>query len=202
VAEWQTRRTQNPLPARACGFKSHLRHLFSRGFSPSGVGRLPRTNWRIHSEPITRVLGNGFAWPGDRLPNPLLPTDSAEDPLFNAGFYWEAHEAWDSFWHALGRTTPEAQCVQGLIHLTAACVKIREGKTAGVKSHTWRARELMAIVEATNDGDGSATSASLGIAPESLAAVSAELENDRPECWHTSRFPVVKVPVAGLRPSG
>ncbi len=60
----------------------------------------------------------------------------------------------------------------------------------------------MAIVEATNDGDGSATSASLGIAPESLAAVSAELENDRPECWHTSRFPVVKVPVAGLRPSG
>ena len=27
VAEWQTRRIQNPLPARACGFKSHLRHL-------------------------------------------------------------------------------------------------------------------------------------------------------------------------------
>ena len=26
VAEWQTRWTQNPLPARACGFKSHLRH--------------------------------------------------------------------------------------------------------------------------------------------------------------------------------
>jgi hypothetical protein len=26
VAEWQTRRTQNPVPARACGFKSHLRY--------------------------------------------------------------------------------------------------------------------------------------------------------------------------------
>ena len=26
VAEWQTRRTQNPLPARACGFDSLLRH--------------------------------------------------------------------------------------------------------------------------------------------------------------------------------
>ena len=26
VAEWQTRRTQNPVPARGCGFKSHLRH--------------------------------------------------------------------------------------------------------------------------------------------------------------------------------
>ncbi len=27
VAEWQTRRTQNPLPARVCGFNSHLRHF-------------------------------------------------------------------------------------------------------------------------------------------------------------------------------
>ena len=27
VAEWQTRRTQNPVFERACGFKSHLRHL-------------------------------------------------------------------------------------------------------------------------------------------------------------------------------
>jgi hypothetical protein len=26
VVEWQTRRTQNPLPARACGFESHLGH--------------------------------------------------------------------------------------------------------------------------------------------------------------------------------
>jgi hypothetical protein len=26
VAEWQTRRTQNPLPARACGFDSLPRH--------------------------------------------------------------------------------------------------------------------------------------------------------------------------------
>src|SRR3954464_13221535 len=26
VAEWQTRRTQNPVLARGCGFKSHLRY--------------------------------------------------------------------------------------------------------------------------------------------------------------------------------
>ena len=26
VVEWQTRRTQNPLVAIPCGFKSHLRH--------------------------------------------------------------------------------------------------------------------------------------------------------------------------------
>jgi hypothetical protein len=28
VAEWQTRRTQNPLVARPCGFDSLLRHTF------------------------------------------------------------------------------------------------------------------------------------------------------------------------------
>ena len=70
-----------------------------------------------------------------------------------------------------------------------------------MKSHTQKARELLAKVEATNDGGhGSASSAGLGITPESLAAVFAELENYKPECWHTSRFPVVKVLVAGLRP--
>ncbi len=26
VAEWQTRRTQNPLGASPCGFESHSRH--------------------------------------------------------------------------------------------------------------------------------------------------------------------------------
>ncbi len=26
MAEWQTQRTQNPSPSKACGFKSHLRH--------------------------------------------------------------------------------------------------------------------------------------------------------------------------------
>lgn len=121
--------------------------------------------------------------------------------LFNQGFYWEAHEAWESFWHALGRTTPEALVVQGLIHLAAACVKVREGKPAGVRSHTRRARELMGEVRAANDGgEGVESSGTLGIVPGSLAAVFAELENYRPECWHTSRFPVVKVLVAGLQP--
>ena len=26
VAEWQTQRTQNPPPSKACGFESHHRH--------------------------------------------------------------------------------------------------------------------------------------------------------------------------------
>jgi uncharacterized protein len=131
--------------------------------------------------------------------------------LFNGGWYWEAHEAWEGFWNALGRTTPEARFVQGLIHLAAAAVKIREGKPAGVGRHTQRARELLGgsrvppVSDAragfsggrgTPPGDSTAT---LGLAPESLAAVVAELEAYKPACWHTSRAPVVRVVASELR---
>jgi uncharacterized protein len=113
--------------------------------------------------------------------------------LFNAGFYWEAHEAWESFWNALGRTTPEARFVQGLIHLSAACVNIREGKPMGVSRHTKRARELLGELEAANPGG------TLNLAPESLSAVVAELEKYTPACWHTSRTPFVRVLAGNLR---
>lgn len=113
--------------------------------------------------------------------------------LLNGGFYWEAHEAWESFWHALGRTTSEALFVQGLIHLAAACVKIREGRPAGVTRHTQRARELLGDLEAAPVGGA------LGLAPESITAVVAELEKYTPACWHTSRAPVVRVLAENLR---
>ena len=113
-----------------------------------------------HPHPVTDPRGHLFNAP-KRAPLPLdqLPTDLtlrrqtiallfATHPdwlhaldLVNEGYAWEAHEAWESFWHELGRTTPEARFVQGLIHLAAACVKIREGKPAGVATHTKRARD-------------------------------------------------------------
>ena len=116
--------------------------------------------------------------------------------LFNAGFYWEAHEAWEDFWHAFGRTSPEAQVVQGLIHLAAACVKIREGKPAGVARHTRRARELLGDLNSAGGGG------TFGLAPESISAVVAELEGYTPACWHTSRTPVVRVLAENLRLAG
>jgi hypothetical protein len=128
--------------------------------------------------------------------------------LFNEGFSWEAHEAWEYFWHALGRTTPEARLVQGLIHLAAAAVKIGEGKPAGVTKHTQRARELLGGAGAASLGDAGdgrgfdAAATTLGLDSATLWAVIAELEAYRPECWHTSRFPVVKVLTAGLRAAG
>ncbi len=120
--------------------------------------------------------------------------------LFNGGFYWEAHEAWEGFWHALGRTTPEARFVQGLIHVAAAAVKIREGKPAGVHNHTGRARDLLGDRrDAKPGGRASCNADTLGLSPQSIARVLDELEIHRPECWHTSRCPVVRVLVTTLR---
>jgi hypothetical protein len=64
--------------------------------------------------------------------------------LFNHGYYWEAHEAWESLWHAAGRLGPEADFFKGLIKLAAAGVKQFEQRPAGVRRHAVRAAELLA----------------------------------------------------------
>ena len=63
--------------------------------------------------------------------------------LFQHGFYWEAHEAWEAVWHALARTGPAADFLKGLIKLAAAGVKAREGNSDGVQRHARRAVELL-----------------------------------------------------------
>ena len=148
----------------------------------------------------------------------VLAATLAADPqwrfaldLFNGGWYWEAHEAWEGFWNALGRTTPEARFVQGLIHIAAAAVKMREGKPNGIARHTQRAWELLGGSRASPVGSAQAgvscgcgeslrdAAATLGLAPESLAAMVAELDASKPECWHTSRATVVRVLANELR---
>lgn len=64
--------------------------------------------------------------------------------LFNHGYYWEAHEAWESLWHAAGRHGRDATFYKGLIQLAVAGVKVREGRAEGVLAHASRAAELFA----------------------------------------------------------
>ena len=62
--------------------------------------------------------------------------------LFNAGYYWEAHEVWEELWHAAGRRGPTADVLRALIKLAAAGIKVREGRENGVRTHTRRAALL------------------------------------------------------------
>src|SRR5260370_41482327 len=62
--------------------------------------------------------------------------------LFNHGYYWEAHEAWEALWHACHRSGATADFLKGLIKLAAAGVKARQRVPEGVRGHARRAAEL------------------------------------------------------------
>lgn len=72
--------------------------------------------------------------------------------LFNHGYYWEAHEAWETLWQAAGRRGPLADVLKGLVKLAAAGVKVREGNPRGVRRHADRAAELLAAAVTHWDG--------------------------------------------------
>lgn len=57
--------------------------------------------------------------------------------LFNHGYWWEAHEAWETVWLAAGgRETRCGRFVQGLIQLAAAQLKREIGSPGGAQSLT------------------------------------------------------------------
>ena len=57
--------------------------------------------------------------------------------LFNHGYWWEAHEAWETVWLAAGaRETRCGRFVQGLIQLAAAQLKRALGARQGAQSLT------------------------------------------------------------------
>ena len=59
--------------------------------------------------------------------------------LFDQGFPWEAHEAWEPLWFAAERGSAPRSLYKGLILLAAAGVKVREGKGAAALRHAERA---------------------------------------------------------------
>jgi hypothetical protein len=106
--------------------------------------------------PYTYVPGGPWPHPnrakeaaGERDTPPLAV--AADSPLFrrgvelfDAGYYWEAHEAWEALWHAAGRRGPTADVLRGLIKLAAAGIKIRERRESGVRTHARRAADCFA----------------------------------------------------------
>jgi hypothetical protein len=66
--------------------------------------------------------------------------------LFNHGYYWESHEAWEQAWHAAGRRGVTADFFKALIKPAAAGVKARERSIEGVRSHARRGAELFRAV--------------------------------------------------------
>ena len=68
--------------------------------------------------------------------------------LFNQGYYWEAHEAWESVWRLMGRHGVEGQFLQALIKIAAVGIKVRQGHAkAGRSLLTQAAKHLERVMD-------------------------------------------------------
>jgi predicted metal-dependent hydrolase len=110
--------------------------------------------------PVSDPAGHLYGKPREK-PEPFDPDHWEKNrdyllgfDLFNHGYYWEAHEAWEGLWHACGRTGMAADFFKGLIKLAAAGVKVREGKPHGVISHAARAADLFWKIDQALGGHG------------------------------------------------
>ena len=129
--------------------------------------------------------------PGRRAGRPPRPTWRGI-ALFNAGYYWEAHEAWEGLWHAHGRSGAVADILKALIKLAAAGVKVRERQPAGVKTHARRAADLFAAAGADR---------LLGLNVRELAGTARELADNPPTDPLPPGTPVTRVFPFELRPN-
>jgi hypothetical protein len=68
--------------------------------------------------------------------------------LYNHGFPWEAHEAWESLWLHAPRGSVVRDMLQALIQCAAAVVHARDGRPAGQATLTARALGRLAEVRA------------------------------------------------------
>ncbi len=53
--------------------------------------------------------------------------------LFNFDYFWEAHEVLESLWIECGRTSDIAFFLQGMIQISAAMLKLKQGNRVGAR---------------------------------------------------------------------
>jgi uncharacterized protein len=90
----------------------------------NSAGDLTASTWRTHAD---------YLWGVD---------------LYNAGFAWEAHEAWEEIWRGTPQPSSERLFLQGLIQCAAASVKSALGQTDAVQRIAKRALDRLERVRA------------------------------------------------------
>jgi len=66
--------------------------------------------------------------------------------LYHRSYFWEAHEAWESIWKLVERSSVEGRFLQGLILNTAAQIKIHLNKPRGAQTLSDRSYALLRSV--------------------------------------------------------
>jgi predicted metal-dependent hydrolase len=109
-----------------------VRYLHGRAFPPYAFlpGRDPH--------PTRDPQGHSFAH--EEPAPPFLPPERWRESapylwgadLYNHGFLWEAHEAWEGLWHVSKPDRIQALFLQGLIQCAAAWLKIAMEQPQGL----------------------------------------------------------------------
>ncbi|HSR51323.1 MAG TPA: DUF309 domain-containing protein [Acidobacteriota bacterium] len=110
-----------------------MRRFSDRPFPPyrHRPGRTPH--------PVLDEKGHSYGQPeADPLPFDPAGWRESQDylfgvDLFNHGYFWEAHEAWEGIWLTV-RGKPQGDFLRGLIQVTAAFLKRLEGQEKGMRS--------------------------------------------------------------------
>jgi predicted metal-dependent hydrolase len=110
-----------------------VRYVAGRPFPPYAF--LPGRDPHPTRDPAGHSFGRSEPEP-PRLPPALW---RANEPylfgvdLYNHGYLWEAHEAWEGLWHASKPDRCQALFLQGLIQCAAAWLKIAMDQPRGVE---------------------------------------------------------------------
>jgi predicted metal-dependent hydrolase len=115
---------------------------------------LPFQNRKAHPHPRTDPAGHSYDDEEDYLPH-FSPDDWRTcEPylygidLFNHGYWWEAHEAFETVWLAAGqKSTRCGVFLQGLIQLAGAQLKRFINEPLGAQSLTKSGIEKLLLVE-------------------------------------------------------
>ena len=113
--------------------------------------------------PLRDEEGHSFGRPG-----PEIPPEAIDLPdswrrcgeylygvdLFNDGYFWEAHEAWEGVWKMIRHESAPGHFLQGLIQVAGALLKIRMGNERGVTKLRDHSSTHFAIVEKRMAEDG------------------------------------------------
>ena len=91
------------------------------------------------------------AWTGEAKALCGLPNYRWGIDLYNAGYYWEAHEAWEQLWRQAVAESPAHQLLQGLIQSTASALKARVQQWSACRKLADRGLDRLRQVAESND---------------------------------------------------
>ena len=140
------------------GHAAHPPRLTTRDFPPyahrPGTTPHPVTDPRGHAywpscgtKARETAASHAAAHPFDPAGWHVCETYLYGTDLHNHGYWWEAHEEWETLWKASPPTSSHGRFLQALIQACALWLKLEAGERAGAKRLLTRAGALLATIQ-------------------------------------------------------